>query len=78
MDTGAVAAQIVRQPVEVGRLMPQSMHEYDFGPLIHSASLRLETQPVGSMRTQAAVIETTDGRNVAPVSRSLTGRLHWL
>jgi hypothetical protein len=60
MDTGALAAQIVRQPVEVGRLMPQSMDEYHFGRMIHSASLRLETELAVSLRTQESVIDPTD------------------
>jgi hypothetical protein len=55
MDTCAMAAQIVRQPVEMGRLMPQSMDEYDFGRLIHSASLRSPTQLATSISTHGRV-----------------------
>jgi hypothetical protein len=73
MDTGSSAAQIVGQPVEVGRLMPQSMDEYDFGRLMHSASLRFETPLAVNPRTQESVIEPTDGRNIAPVSVPIWG-----
>jgi hypothetical protein len=81
MDTRALAAQIVRQPLEVGRLMPQSMDEYDFGLLIHSVSLRLETQLAVSIRTQEPDIELADRLQccwyyILPAGQCLTcGRL---